>query len=159
GALLEGNTLVGNGIAGGASINFDGVQNSVIRNNIISGNRNAIALYKADGAQGAMNDWVVGNTIVFPAGARDFAGQITDGSRGARIFDNVLYRQATTSYGSIGVDAASRAGFQSDYNVVVDMFNLDPIGNQPVTLAQWRSQTGQDLHSILATPAQLFVDP
>jgi hypothetical protein len=32
-------------------------------------------------------------------------------------------------------------------------------GTTTLTLSQWRSKTGQDKHSIIATPSQLFVDP
>jgi hypothetical protein len=125
---------------------------------VIHGNRNGIALYQIDGAQPAKNNTIVGNTIVFDAGVGYFAVQITDASTGNKVLDNILYRQASSSYGSIGIDSASLSGFQSDYNVIVDRFNLDPYGDQPLTLAQWRAQTGQDQHSIVATPGQLFVD-
>src|SRR5262249_38987583 len=109
---------------------------------------------------GSRNNTVVGNTIVNTSGY--FAVQITGGSQsssGNKVFDNVLWRQVTSSYGSIGIDSGSLSGFQSDYNVVVDRFNLDPlVSDQPITLAQWRTQTGQDLHSIVATPDQLFAN-
>lgn len=53
--------------------------------------------------------------------------------------------------------ADSRRGFISDYNVVNDAngFSNNDIGQN---LAEWRASTGQDLHSIVATPVQLFVN-
>jgi hypothetical protein len=45
--------------------------------------------------------------------------------------------------------------------VVVDRFSVDADSTK-ISLAQWQSQTGQDVHSILITPAELdacFVDP
>jgi hypothetical protein len=49
------------------------------------------------------------------------------------------------------------AGFTSDYNVVMNRFTTDD-GNSVKTLDQWRAATGQDTHSIIATPSQLFVN-
>jgi parallel beta-helix repeat protein len=163
-ALVENNTLVGNTAGKGAAINFDGVQDSVIRNNLILGTvRNGIALHQTDGAGGARNNAIVGNTIVFQPGVGYYAVSIASGtepSSGNKVFDNILYREVTATRGSIAVDSWALAGFQSDYNVVVDRFNLSPYDeNLTLTLAQWRAQTGQDLHSIVATPGQLFVDP
>jgi parallel beta-helix repeat protein len=159
GALVEGNTLLNNANFGGASVNFDGVQNSVLRNNVIYGSRNGIALYKTDGAEGAKNNKILGNTIVFPANVGFWAVSIVGGSTGTKLFNNVLYRQASGSYGSIGIDPDCVTGFESDYNAVVDKFNRNTFNDAPVTFAQWKAQTGQDAHSFLATPAQLFVDP
>ena len=41
--------------------------------------------------------------------------------------------------------------------MVVNRFS-DNNDNSIITLATWRKQTGQDAHSIIATPAQLFVN-
>jgi hypothetical protein len=57
----------------------------------------------------------------------------------------------------VTIDTASLTGLVSDYNVVMNRFTTDD-GDSIKTLAQWRSATGQDAHSIIATPAQLFVD-
>jgi hypothetical protein len=40
----------------------------------------------------------------------------------------------------------------------MERFTLDD-GGSVLSLAQWRAATGQDAHSIVATPAELFVDP
>ncbi|MBN9520333.1 right-handed parallel beta-helix repeat-containing protein, partial [bacterium] len=158
-ALIEGNTLINNARVLASSINLDGVQNSIVRNNLIYGNRNGIALYQIDGAQGAKNNLIVGNTIVFDAGNGYYPISIVGGSQGStgnQVYNNILFRTAGSSYGSIGIDSASLSGFKSDYNAVVDGFNTG--GSATITLAQWRSQTGQDAHSVVATPDQLFVD-
>src|SRR2546421_10466 len=50
GALVEGNIIYDNGLGGGSGINCDGVQNSVIRNNIIYNEHSSgISLYQIDG--------------------------------------------------------------------------------------------------------------
>ena len=57
----------------------------------------------------------------------------------------------------MSISADSLAGFTSDYNVVMDRFTTDD-GNSVQSLADWRAATGQDLHSLIATPSQLFVN-
>ena len=46
----------------------------------------------------------------------------------------------------------------SDYNVVSDSFSTD-LGLSKMTLAGWRTASGQDAHSVVATASQLFVNP
>ena len=55
------------------------------------------------------------------------------------------------------VSADSLTGLISDYNVVMDRFSTDD-GDTRMTLAQWRVATGQDMHSLIAVPADLFVN-
>src|SRR5205823_3604055 len=45
----------------------------------------------------------------------------------------------------------------SDYNVVMSRFTTND-STTILSLAQWQSNTGQDLHSVIATPSQLFVN-
>ena len=56
------------------------------------------------------------------------------------------------------ISADSLAGFSSDYNVVMNRFTTNG-GSSVQTLAQWQTASGQDLHSLVATPSQLFVNP
>jgi hypothetical protein len=46
----------------------------------------------------------------------------------------------------------------SDYNAVVSKFTTNG-GNSTLTLAGWQAATNNDLHSFVATAANLFVDP
>jgi hypothetical protein len=59
--------------------------------------------------------------------------------------------------GSIDISADSLAGFSSDYNVLMNRMTTNG-GNSVLTLGQWQA-AGRDLHSIIATPSQLFVNP
>ena len=86
-----------------------------------------------------------------------WALNISNGSTGNTVRNNILYNDHSFR-GSIDISADSLPGFTSDYNVVMDRFTTDG-GNTGSTLAQWRSSTGQDTHSIIATPTDLFVDP
>ena len=152
GALVSGNIIFDNGTGGGSGINMDGVQNSRIENNLIYDNHSSgISLYRIDGGGGSNGNVVVNNTIHIANNGR-WALNIKDGSTGNTAFNNILVSQHPT-YGAIDIDAESRTGFVSDYNVVKDRFSND---DSFISLAAWRSQTGQDLHSIIAQPGNLF---
>src|SRR5204863_298870 len=69
-ALIERNVIYGNGVGGGSGINLDGVQQSVIRNNLLHDNHaSGISLYRIDAAAGSSHDLVINNTIVNAAEA------------------------------------------------------------------------------------------
>jgi parallel beta-helix repeat protein len=157
GALVENNVIFDNGTGGGSGINCDGVQTSRIQNNLLYDNHaSGISLYRIDGGGGSTGNVVVNNTILQAADGR-WAINIADGSTGNTILNNVLFN-AHPFRGSITVENDSLVGLVSDYNAVIDRFSSDG-GTSRITLAQWRAWTGQDQHSILATPGELFVAP
>jgi parallel beta-helix repeat protein len=157
GALVAGNVIYNNGAGGGSGINCDGVQNSVFENNLLYNNHaSGISLYQIDAAAPAKNNIVVNNTIIMASDAR-WALNIVDGSTGNTAFNNILFNN-NPGHGSINISADSLPGFKSDHNVVQNLFTPDD-GNTFQTLAQWQAQTGQDLHSILATQAVVFKNP
>jgi len=154
GALVEGNIIYSNGTGGGSAINCDGVQGSIFRNNLLYDNHaSGISLYQIDGGGPSSNNIIVNNTIVLAADAR-WALNIQNGSTGDVIVNNILY-DLNSSHGSIDISTDSLPGLHSDYNVVMNRFTPDD--STVISLAQWQAQTGQDLHSIIATPADLFV--
>jgi copper-binding protein NosD/List-Bact-rpt repeat protein len=156
GAVVEDNVIHDNGVAGGSGINCDGVQSSIIRNNLLYNNHaSGISLYQIDGGQPARNNQVLNNTIVMASDAR-WAINIQNASTGNVLRDNILYNQQSFR-GSVAISADSLPGFVSDTNVIMDRFSTDG-GDTRVTLAAWRSATGQDTHSIIAAPAALFVN-
>jgi len=157
GALVENNVFYDNGLAGGgSSINCDGIQNSVIRNNLVYNAHGAgISLYKIDAAQPATNNTVVNNTIINATGSK-WNIHIANGSTGAKVYNNIFWN-ANTSHGSMNVESDSQSGFQSDNNIVVDRFTTDD--STVISWNQWKSTTGQDHHSIISSPDQLFVNP
>jgi hypothetical protein len=157
GALVEGNVIYGNGARGGSGINGDGVVNSRIQNNLLYDNHaSGISLYRINGAAGSTGNVVANNTISMAADAR-WALNIQNGSTGNVVFNNVLHN-AHSFRGSVSISPDSLPGFASDHNVVMDRFTTDD-GDTRLTLAQWRASTGQDQHSLVATPAALFVNP
>jgi hypothetical protein len=156
GAIVEANMIYGNGAAGGSGINMDGVQDSLIRNNLLYDNHaSGISLYQIDGGGPATGNRVLNNTIVVASNGR-WALNVQDGAINTFVRNNILY-DLHAFRGSIDISADSLAGFDSDYNVVMDRFTTDDAATI-LTLSQWHAQTGHDTHSLVATPAQLFVD-
>jgi hypothetical protein len=159
GALVEDNLVHGNGAGGGggAAINGDGLQASIIQNNVLYDNHaTGIALFQIDAAAPAKDNVVVNNNTILMASDARWAVGIKNGSTGNTVLNNVLY-DGNPSHGSLELDTASLPGLTSDYNVVVDRFTPDD-GDTFQTLAQWRAQTHQDAHSFVAAPAALFVN-
>jgi parallel beta-helix repeat protein len=163
-ALVSGNVIYNNAKlnaqgqpGGGSGINMDGVQDSRIENNLLYNNHaSGISLYSIDGAEGSTNNEVVNNTVYQAADAR-WALNIQQGSTGNSVRNNILISQHPWR-GSIDISQDSLPGFTSDYNVVMERFTTNG-GGSIQTLAQWRTSTGQDVHSIVATAGQLFVNP
>jgi len=154
-ALVERNTLYDNGRGGGSAINGDGVQNSRFQNNLIyNTHASGISLYHIDGGGASKNNVVVNNTVIVAADGR-WALNISDGSTGNTVYNNIFY--SYHSYrGALQVDADCLSGYTSNWNVIEDRCTTDD-GGSVLTLAQWRSATGQDANSLVATPDQLFV--
>ena len=155
-ALIERNVIYGNGVGGGSGINMDGVSDSVIQNNLLYDNHaSGISLYQIDAATGARNNLVANNTIINAADGR-WCVNINNGSTGNTVINNILYNYHAFR-GVITIDAGSRSGFHSDYNSVMDRFSADG-DSTIITLAAWQA-LGDDTHSFIATPAQLFLVP
>ena len=164
-AVVESNVLRANGVAGGASINLDGVQDSDVRNNLIEDARSTgVALFRQDGATGSTNNRIVNNTVVVDNSVNQGNGRwavaLTGGSTGNLLKNNILF--STQSFrGALSVSSDSQAGLVSDYNAVENRFSSDD-GNTAVGLAGWQTATGQDVHSFSINDVTalngLFVD-
>ena len=85
-----------------------------------------------------------------------FALSLKNGSTGNVVENNILYTP-DSFHGSILIASSSVSGLHSDYNVVVNHLSDDG-GNSSISIAKWQS-LGFDTHSIVSTPAPLFVDP
>lgn len=156
GALVSGNRIYNNGVGGGSGINMDGVQYSRIENNLLYNNHaSGISLYKIDGGAGSIGNVVVNNTVYVPDDAR-WALNIQNSSTG-NVARNNIFPNADPDHGAIDISADSLAGFVSDYNVVEPRFTTN--GGSITSLANWRTLTGNDIHSLIADPAALFVNP
>ncbi|HKF58299.1 MAG TPA: right-handed parallel beta-helix repeat-containing protein [Blastocatellia bacterium] len=161
-AVVEKNIVYENGAQGGSGINCDGVSDSIIRNNLLYNNHaSGISLYAIDGAEGSSRNLVYNNTIVMAQGAR-WCVNIPASTEGQpnptanKIKNNILYT-ADSNRGSVVTYSAAPPGFESDYNVVVNRFSTDD-GDSGLPLSGWRAE-GLDLHSIVSSPSDLFVNP
>jgi parallel beta-helix repeat protein len=153
-ALIENNVIYNNGQNG---INCDGLQNSVVQNNLIYGYQDyGMVLYQSDASAGSENNLIVNNTLV-PASGADAAIRILDGSTGNTIYNNILLGG---SEGTLRISNDSLPGLHSDYNIVDNLYQSEDTSNLE-SLAQWQGQTGQDTHSIIAPASMstLFVNP
>lgn len=158
-ALVEGNVLAGNGLGGGSAINCDGVTNSTIRNNLIFAQlASGISLYRIDGQAPSSGNRVIGNTVHVAAVSGRWALNVRDDSSGTFVRNNTFWSDHSFRGAMSVCSPGCLTGFDSDYNAVEDRFTLDD-GGSVLTLAQWRTATGQDQHSFVAAPADLFVAP
>jgi parallel beta-helix repeat protein len=160
-ALVEGNVIYDNGTGGGSGINMASVSDSTVRNNLLyNTHASGISIYQSHGV-GSQNNRVLNNTILMAADGR-WAINIPDASSGTpnshnQVFNNILYSYHPWR-GVLFVAPTAQVGFQSDYNVVMDRFSGTDDGST-IGLAEWQQDFGYDLHSIIATPDELFVDP
>ena len=156
-ALVEANIIYDNGVAGGSGINCDGVQDSLIHNNLIyDEHASGISLYQIDGGGPSTGNRVLNNTVTRspPTGAGRSTSRTARRTRPrATTFCGTTIRSAAASTSATD----SLPGFTDDNNAVMDRFTTDG-GDTILTLAEWQQQSGQDAHSLLATPDQLFVD-
>jgi parallel beta-helix repeat protein len=155
-AIVEANVIFDNGVGGGSGINCDGVQDSVIRNNLIYDEHSSgISLYQIDGGGPSTGNRVLNNTVLIASNGR-WALNIQDGAANTTARNNILWN-AHSFRGSLDISADSLPGFTDDNNAVMDRFTTDG-GDTILTLAEWQQQTGLDLHSFVSSPAALFVD-
>jgi parallel beta-helix repeat protein len=156
GALVEDNVIGDNGLGGGSGINCDGVQDSLIRNNLVYDEHSSgISLYQIDGGGPSSGNRVLNNTVLIASNGR-WALNIQGAATGTIARNNILWNDHSFR-GSLDISADSLPGFSEDHDAVMDRFTTDG-GDSVLTLAEWQQQTGQDAHSFVATPAALFVD-
>ena len=143
--LVEGNVIFENGRGGGAALNFDGVQDSVIQNNLLYNNHSTgIVLYVGFAADSSTNNLITNNTVVMAEDAR-WALLMTDGSSGNVVTNNVLLNK-NPNRGSMTVEHNSLPAL-SDHNIVEDLFQMDGTNG---SFAAWQSFSGgMDTHSIV----------
>jgi parallel beta-helix repeat protein len=156
GAVIEANVIYDNGTAGGAAINLDGVQDSIVRSNVLYNNRaTGIVNYQGDGGDGPRGMEILHNTIDMPTNGRWallFAN--TTGSNVVR--GNILYNRSTVRGGITYASTADAANSDSDYNIL-DRVTPDD-GDTVLTLSQWQAQ-GHEIHSFFAADTSLWVNP
>jgi MYXO-CTERM domain-containing protein len=76
-------------------------------------------------------------------------------STGNHLYNNILFHAGAR--GAVDISADSLTGLVSNHNVVTDRFVIDE--GSFISLAAWRTMTGQDTDSVAGTAADTFVDP
>ena len=102
---------------------------------------------------GATGNIVVNNTI-HQATVSRWALNIQNASTDNTLLNNIIVSEHPLR-GAINISTDSLPNFLSDYNAVISRFTTNDAGTIQ-TLAQWQASTGQDAHSFVAAPAQLF---
>ena len=152
GAIVENNVIRDNGRLGGSAINGDGVSGALIRNNVLDGNHaSGISLYQIDGGKPSSNTTIVNNTVRMANDAR-WAVNIQDGATGNVLRNNILLNPSS-GRGAVDTCNACLTGMKFEANAVVGTFMIQ---GSTMNLATWRTRTGADATSFVATDAELF---
>ena len=162
--LVEGNIIYNNGVLGGSGINMDGVTDTIVRNNLLYNNHaSGISLYQTDGGSGSRRDKIFNNTILMPSDGRwdinipePDSSLPNPGNTSNQVINNILYNVHEWR-GVITIGPSDRIGFRSDYNTLMNRLSADG-DDTVISLAAWQAM-GYDMHSLIATPAQLFTKP
>ena len=153
-AVISGNVIYDNGRGGGSGINLDGVQDSLIENNLLYQNHaSGISLFQIDGGGPSTGNRLINNTIHQADDGR-WALNLQDGAANTTVLNNILLSDHSFR-GAIDASSDSLLGLDSDFNVVIPRFTSD---DEFLTFTQWQSRTGGDAHSIVASVGELFVN-
>ncbi len=167
-ALVENNVLLNNCSGESASLNLNGVEDSLIRNNLIASQfRNGITLYQDNQTTGCKRNTIIGNTVIGSA----FYGISASGSGTTHneFYNNILFSQGWASNYRGGLGVENITGLKSNYNILIGRVNRDPSNTESTseTAAQWQAR-GFDTNSIFlesryssasAALSALFVTP
>ena len=152
--LLTGLIITNNEIHdnGQTAISMDGVQDSMISNNLIYKNgRHGIGGYAIDGAGGPKNITIVNNTF---NGNSGYAVRFSEDEGNHIIFNNILLSDG----GSIRSDSVTAASsYISNHNITTNKFSTNS-GDTTITLQQWNELKQQDENSIIDTANNLFMN-
>jgi nitrous oxidase accessory protein NosD len=91
GAVIEDNVIYMNGKKGGAAVNMDGVEKSLIKGNVVSNNyAGGIVSFHQDGAKTGSGNSFIGNTVTFERGRGRFGLAVYGECQGIVIQGNKL---------------------------------------------------------------------
>jgi len=153
GARVEGNTLLGHGHGGGASLELDGVTASTVVNNLVyKAHADAIGLGTGNAAAGSTANVLVNNTVLVAVDG-GWAVRLAEASTGNTLRNNILLNLNPANGAFVG-DAASLTDTKSEFNVVADLFSD---GSQTMPLGAWSAAKNLELGSFVSTPAAVFV--
>lgn len=133
--IIRGNIIYSNT----NGLSMDGVQNTIISNNLIYGNiRHALRAFRIDGGQGPKSLVLINNTLVSENG---WPIKVSEDNGDHTLFNNILINRG--DYGSISVE---NADLTTGFNIVNDAFSLN---GTTYDFIGWRS-IGQGASSIVS---------
>jgi parallel beta-helix repeat protein len=157
-AVIANNTVYRNHAMG---FSLQGVQNSLVTNNLLYDNQHAVGLGVAKGSR---NNRFFYNTVVNrPDASKELKRAVTvvgrgnhGPSSGNRLVDNILFAPGGIA---LSFEEEDPSRIESDYNLLWSGLGRpivwDEKTNKQWTFADWKS-TGHDSHSLVADPG--FVD-
>ncbi|OGS21681.1 MAG: hypothetical protein A2252_11795 [Elusimicrobia bacterium RIFOXYA2_FULL_39_19] len=163
GALVEKNVIYGNNNGhGGAAISLDGVQDSIVRNNLIYNNyAQGLAFFQIDGADGARRNKILNNTIYCQSGMGSRAMGIEDNSSDCIVMNNIII-SGNSGGSAVEVYNSSLVGLIMDNNIIYNNSGGYIVSNndtgQDYSLGSWQSNVHKDTNTISVAPAVIFVD-
>jgi parallel beta-helix repeat protein len=177
GAVIENNLIYGNGSGqlattkkkqkrGGAAINLDGVQDSIVRDNVLFDNQaGGIVAYgdadgleadkeeDGDGRYGPKGMLIAHNTVVMPSGARH--GVQMRLSVGKNVLRNNILVHEDKGRAGLELVTEKDAKFTDSDDNVLDRV---AIGEEIEPLDAWRKKHGKDKRSLSVPLKNLFAD-
>ena len=160
GAIVENNVIYDNGRKGGAGINMDGVQDSLIQNNLLFNNHaTGIACFKINGAVGPKGLKILNNTIVMASDAR-YALQFGQTAGVNIVRNNILYNLNPVRGGLAYFNASA------DVPNVDSAYNIFPKEAPTVAVDDWKTRyplpqwqtMGHEKNSFVCSQSELFRD-
>jgi len=124
---------------------------------MVTGNRvfdnlaGGIAVFHEDGLRTGAGNAIRDNDVRFAPGKGRYALQLIGGAADTVLMDNVL---VAGKGAVIQTDGQSLSGLQSDRNVYYGYGSVPivTVGEEALSLEQWRSRTGQDANSRVKRP-------
>lgn len=159
GARFVGNTISGCGRSGGAAINMDGVEESLIGDNLIFDcGAGGIVSFHGDAARGGERNTFANNTVHLPRGQGKYALKITGGSAGNVVKNNILVN-GSDSRGAFEMEGGTIEGLLCDGNIFFNLAGKPAImfDDSFIALSDWR-EMGFDAGSREMAPEEVFVD-
>jgi len=152
GGLYENNVIYNCGKGGGAAINMDSVETSIVRNNLIYNNAaGGIVAFHGDGDHSGAGNCFYNNTVYFQKGAGRFGLKIADGAKDTGVKNNILICGRGPA---MEIDADSNVGLVSDHNLLLRLGGGVPVafGGKDLSLKEWQKAASQDAHSLSVDP-------
>ena len=162
--LVERNIIYKNGSKGGAGINMTHVHDVLVRNNLIYDNyAGGFTVYQDTGTfeQGSKRVVIWGNTVYFRRYTGRSCVNVQTTSEKVVIAGNILVSGGINEQVPLYIISEHQNTIVSDYNILWGIDTEKMVfreAGQPISLDQWRSYSGNDLHSAAADPQFVSID-